>query len=181
MRRVWALLSVVVLAMTGFASAALAQGAATPVAEPPVAESAFARGMNQPAVLYTERGDMIATLTITDIERDWADYDEFYAPGAGYEYVAVTFDVTMQSRGNLEVGPYSFTLFDGFGLMNSPSWVSPAAGVESTVLESEETVASGETGTFTVIFEVYGDAPLAILTWQPNFSTAVMIDISDAD
>lgn len=179
MRRFLAFVSVLVLAMTGFASAALAQDAGTPVAETPEADSAYARGLDHPAVLYTERGAEIATLTVTDIEYDWSDYEQFYAPDAGKEYVAVTIEVSMMSRGSLGVSPFSFSLFDGFGVINSNAWVAPAAGVESTVLEDEEMVASGETATFTVVFEVYEDAPLAILMWQPSYSTAVMIDISD--
>ncbi|HWV24465.1 MAG TPA: hypothetical protein VNZ58_09745 [Thermomicrobiales bacterium] len=180
MRRMMVFVSVLVLAIASYAGSVRAQEAGTPPAASQDARSAFAHGMNRPAVLYSERGGEIATLTVTGIERGWADYSSYSSPDAGKEYIAVTFEVSMQSRGSLAISPYGFTLFDGWGMVNPVSWVTVDDGSDVTILSEDQQVASGETASFTVVFQVYEDAPLAIFTWQPGYSTAVMVDISDA-
>ena len=39
-------------------------------------ETAFAGGIGEPAAYFSERGDAIALITVTDVERGWQDYGE---------------------------------------------------------------------------------------------------------
>jgi hypothetical protein len=164
-------------------SATYAQFGATPEPDDDTGqaaeEAAYARGYDTPAYLFSERGDVIATLTVTDVERGWQDYAEFYEPSAGKEFVAVTFEVSMESRGSLLVSAYTFTLLDGFGYMNTASYAEPDTGNDQPILIEDVDVASGETVEFVVIFEVYEDAPLGMLMWQPEFTFFALVDFTD--
>lgn len=166
-------------------TATLAQrGASTPEAgttttEVTPGENAYARGFNAEGLLFSERGDTIATLVVTDVERDWQDYAQYYEPSAGKQFVAVTFQITMESRGSLLVSSYAFQLLDGYGFMNPSVWVEPAEGSDVPVLTEDTNVASGETVEFVVVFEAYEDAPLGFFLWQPEYGYYVMIDLTD--
>lgn len=166
-------------------TATLAQrGASTPesdtsTTEVTPGENAYARGFNAEGILFSERGDEIATLVVTDVQRDWQDYADYYEPTAGKQFVAVTFEVTMQSRGSLLVSSYAFQLLDGFGFMNPAVYVEPAEGSDVPVLTENTNVASGETVEFVVVFETYEGAPLGFFLWQPEDGYYVMIDLTD--
>ena len=164
---------------TGFA-----QRDATPEAEEASTEVtggefSYARGFDAEALLFSERGDTIATLVVTDVERDWQDYAEFYEPTAGKEFVAVTFEVSMESRGSLLVSSYSFQLLDGWGFMNAATWVEADEMSDVPVLTEDVDVASGETVEFVVVFEVFEDAPLGFFMWQPEYGFYAMVDLTD--
>lgn len=185
MKKIMSALFMMILMFGVVSSSALAQMDATPEAGEDSGsaggDSAFARGFDTPAVLFSERGDTIATLTVTDVERAWQDYGEFYEPAAGKEFVAVTFEVSMESRGSILVSGYTFTLLDGYGYMNTSTYVEAAETSDAPVLLEDVDVASGETVEFVVVFEVFEDAPLGILMWQPEFSFFALVDFTDED
>ena len=165
-------------------TATLAQRSSTPEVEAETTEVtegeyAYARGFNAEAILFSERGDTIATLVVTDVERDWQDYAQYYEPTAGKIFVAVTFEVTMESRGSLLVSSYTFQFLDGWGFMNSAAWVEADETADVPILVEDTDVASGETVEFVVVFEVFEDAPLGYFLWQPEYGFFVMIDLTD--
>lgn len=173
-----------VMMFSMMSTATLAQRDSTPEAEDEAAEvsegeTAYARGFNAEGILFSERGDTIATLVVTDVERDWQDYAEYYEPTAGKEFVAVTFEVSMESRGTILVSSYSFQLMDGWGFMNAAVWVEADEESEAPVLTEDTNVASGETVEFVVVFEVFEDAPFGYFLWQPEYEFFVMIDLTD--
>lgn len=176
---------IVMVMMFGLMSTAtFAQRDATPEpdvesAEVTEGEAAYARGFNAEALLYSERGDTIATLVVTDVERDWQDYAEYYEPTAGKQFVAVTFEVSMETRGSLLVSSYSFQLLDGWGFMNAAAWVEADEASDAPVLVEDVDVASGETVEFVVVFEVFEDAPLGYFMWQPEYGFFVMVDLTE--
>jgi hypothetical protein len=183
MKRFLSAFIVMVMMLGSMSTVALAQRAATPepVGETEVTEGelAYARGLNAEAILFSERGDTIATLVVTDVERDWQDYGSFYEPAAGKEYVAVTFEVTMESRGSIAVSSYSFQLLDGWGFMNSSAWVEADELSDVEVLTQDLNVASGETVESVIVFEVYEGAPFGYLVWQAEYGFFVMVDLTD--
>lgn len=173
-----------VMMFSMMSTATLAQRGSTPEAEDEAAEVtegefSYARGFNAEGILFSERGDTIATLVVTDVERDWQDYAEYYEPTAGKIFVAVTFEVTMESRGSLLVSSYAFQLMDGWGFMNPAGWVEADEDADVPVLVEDTDVASGETVEFVVVFEVFEDAPLGYFLWQPEYGFFVMIDLTD--
>jgi hypothetical protein len=187
MRKLLTALFALMLMLGSSASIAMAQDAGTPAAgnaegAAVAAESgdtSFAKGLDAEAIYFSERGDPVASLKVVDIERGWQDYGEYYEPDPGVEYIAVTFEVSVVSRGNLVVEPYDFSLIDGIGRNNSRSYVSPAEDSGVELLEDDVAVASGETAEMTVVFEVYEETQLGYFMWQPDSGIIIMIDLTE--
>lgn len=93
----------------------------------------------------------------------------------------MTFEVTMEDRGNIVVGAYALSLFDGYGYMNYAAFVEADPISDQEILLEDVEVASGETLAFTAIFEVSEDAPLWLLMWQPDYAFYAMVDFTDED
>lgn len=186
MRKLLTAFFALMLLLGSSASMAVAQDAATPepideeeVLVPEGDASSFARGFDVEATYFSERGDPIATLAVVDVERGWQDYHEWDEPSPGVEYVAVTFEVSVVSRGNLVVDPYNFSLIDSIGQNNSRSWASPAEDSGIEVFQDDAAVASGETTELVILFELYEEANLGYFMWQPDRGIIVMIDLTE--
>lgn len=183
MQKLLSLVLTLLFLIAGSASAVLAQDASTPETDTvaPVEDVAFARGLDAAAIYFSDRGDTVATMKVVEIERGWEDYDEYYAPETGKEFVLVTIEVEMMARGGLVLSPYAFTMFDGFGYMNSTAYAAPVAEANIELMEGDITVASGETVQATIAFQVYEGAPLGYLIWQPGNGIGTLIDLTEAD
>jgi hypothetical protein len=183
MRKMRSLLLVLALLVAGSASVVLAQDAATPASDTAGAagETAFARGLDAPAIYFSDRGDTVATMTVVEVERGWQDYSDYAVPETGKEYVLVTVEVEMMSRGGLVLSPYAFQLFDGYGYMNATAWGEAAEDADVELFLSDVTVASGETAEVVVVFQVYEGAPLGYLLWQPGGGIGTLIDLTEVD
>jgi len=182
MRKLLTAIFALMLMLGSTASIAMAQStpeASADSSAAAISETSFAKGLNAPATYFSERGDPVATMTVVDIERGWQDYGEYYAPDPGVEYVAVTFEISVVSRGNLVVEPYDFSLIDGIGRNNSRSWVDAADNSSVELFEDDAAVASGETAELTIIFEVYEETPLGYFMWQPSSGIIIMVDLTE--
>jgi len=152
----------------------MAQDTATPAASPVAADAQASAGSIDPALggtaVYVDvSGNPVANVTIDNAERNWQDFGEFYEPDPGVEYVA--FAVTVESvvsRGAVEVSDFDFTLQDSDGFLWRTSYVDVAEGVELTPLDDDLLLATGESFTFLVVFEVLQDQELAHIFWQPD-------------
>ncbi|MBA3379014.1 MAG: hypothetical protein H0T93_09030 [Chloroflexia bacterium] len=117
---------------------------------------------------YGENGDPSGTATVTGIERGWEDFEEFYEPERGSEYVAFTVVVESTiARGAIEVDDYDFSLQTTEGYLWSTSFASSETA-EPPLLEDAVSLASGDSEEFTIVFEVFEDEALAHLYWQPD-------------
>ncbi|HVL23667.1 MAG TPA: DUF4352 domain-containing protein [Thermomicrobiales bacterium] len=183
MRKLLLALCALFFMVGGSASVAMAQADATPAADEPAAgaagDTAFARGLDAPATYFAENGSPVATVTVSDVERGWQDFGEYYEPDPGVEYVAVTFQVESVSKSNLVVKAYDFSLLDGFGRNNSRSYVDAAEGSDVQLLDDDVAVASGETAEFTVVFELFEDTEIGYFMWQPDSGVIVLVDLSE--
>lgn len=116
-----------------------------------------------------ESGNPMATVTIENVERGWQDFGEYDEPDAGQEYVAMTVTVTSEvGRGSLEVSDYDFSLQDSDGFLWGTAYVEAADGVEVTPLEEDLNLASGDSATFLVVFQVLEGQQLTHAFWQPD-------------
>ena len=117
---------------------------------------------------YGEDGSEIGAVTIDSIERGWDAYDEYYEPEDGTEYVAfvVTVDSTI-SRGAIEVNLYDFSLQTATGYLWSNSYVNSSES-DPPILEDPVSLATGDSETFTVVFQVLEGEELAHIFWQPD-------------
>lgn len=173
MRKLFAILGAMLL-FTVSALGVMAQDTATPAASTPVAEGAVSGGAVDPAlgesVVYVDvSGNPVANITVEDVERNWQDYAEFSEPEPGIEYVAFTVTVeSVISRGAVEIRDFDFTLQDSAGFLWGTTFADAADGVEIGPLDDDVQLASGESATFLVVFEVLQDQQLAHLFWQPD-------------
>lgn len=117
---------------------------------------------------YDEEGDAAGNLTVQSIERGWEDYDEFYEPEDGSEYVAfvVTVESTV-SRGAIDIENYDFNLQTASGSFWGRSFASSETA-EPPLLEDTVSLADGDSEEFTLVFQVYEGEQLAHLFWQPD-------------
>jgi hypothetical protein len=116
-----------------------------------------------------ESGNPMATVTIDDVERGWKDFGEYDEPDAGNEYVAMTVTVTSEvGRGSLEVSDFDFSLQDSDGFLWGTAYADAAEGVEIVPLEDDLNLASGESATFLVVFQVLEGQQLTHVFWQPD-------------
>lgn len=168
MRKTFAiLLATVMFAATTFG--VMAQDASTPAAEAPISAGAVDPAVGDVATYVDVSGNPIAEATIDQVVRDWQDYGEFYEPDPGVEYVAFTITInSVINRGAVEVGDFDFSLQDSGGFLLGTSFVDAAEGVEPAPLDDDLNLASGESATFLVVFEVLQDQELAHLYWQPD-------------
>ncbi|HEV2127648.1 MAG TPA: DUF4352 domain-containing protein [Thermomicrobiales bacterium] len=167
------------IAMSLSTAGTAAQGAATPDATPAADTVIY-----MPSVEYIdEAGNVIAVMTVTDIEQDWTDYAEFYAPRAGNEFVRVTVQVESRvGRGTFTVEPYFFYLQDMDGFMYQavpiPTVEEEAAGFDpfASILD----LAGGETGELHLTFEVLSGVDLQALYFSPDLYTR-LITVAEFD
>lgn len=151
----------------------VAQDSATPAASPaadaPLSAGAVDPAIGDTAVYVDVSGNPVANVTVDNAERNWQDYGEFNEPEPGVEYIAFT--VTVESviaRGAVEVRDFDFTLQDSAGFIWGTSFADAADEVEVGPLDDDLNLATGESATFLVVFEVLQDQELAHLFWQPD-------------
>lgn len=167
MRRLFAVLGSLLL-FTVSAIGVTAQEA-TPAADEPLTAGAVDPALGDTATYVDVSGNPVANITVDEVVRDWQDYGEFDEPDPGVEYVAFTVTVeSVVNRGTVEVSDFDFTLQDSAGFLWGTSYASAADGVEITPLEDNLNLASGESATFLVVFEVLQDQELAHIFWQPD-------------
>lgn len=163
MRRILAFaMAFVMLAAT--AAGVLAQGASTPAATPTV---------DAPPVSYIdESGNPLAVFAVTNVERGWTEYSEFYAPQASNEYVRVTLSVrSMVGRGSVTLDSYDFILQDADGFISQGTVVPTEEEDMSGTFDYSGTLdlPGGQTGELTVVFEVLTGVELQALYYTPDF------------
>lgn len=179
MRKVLMAVLALMLTLGGSASLVTAQETATPEV-PAAGDAPVASDPDLSATYFTDRGAPIATLTIVDVERGWQEYSDRDVPSPGVEYVAVTFEVAVVSRGALEVKPNDFSMIDGIGRNNDRSRVRIAEESDAQLFEDAAAVASEEVGEFTLVFEAYEDTSLGYFMWQPERNVVVLVDLGEA-
>jgi hypothetical protein len=72
-------------------------------------------------------------------------------------------------------------MLDGFGYVNQSTYVEAAETSNQPVLIEDVNVASGETVESVVVFEIFEDAPLGMLMWQPELSFFALVDFTEED
>ncbi len=163
-----ALFATLLLLGSGTALAATAQDEATPEAGPSEGSNPIDPAVGDTVTYYGEDGNSSGTATVTGITRGWTDFDEFYEPEFGLEYVAFTVVVESTiARGAIEVDDNDFSLQTAAGYLWRTSIVQSETA-DPPRLEEAVSLASGDSEEFTIVFEVFEDEPLGHLFWQPD-------------
>ena len=168
MRKLFTAVVAVGLMMSGLITAAAQDGS-----------TAVVSGFDTPATWIDARGNDVATLQVTGIENDWAEYSEYSEPERGYMFVAVNYTITNISDSSLIVEPYDFSLLDQFGRNNGRAYVSLADDASSEIFEDDRALASDEVAELTQIFQIPLDVAPAMFMWQPDSGILMMVDISE--
>ncbi len=142
--------------------------------------TASATGLNSPATYFDTRGNEVATVEVTGVQEDWAEYDEYSAPDRGYAYRAVEFTVTNVSDTSMIVENYDFSLLDATGRNSSSAWVSPADDSTTALFEDDVPLGGGESADLVLVFETPSDIPAQALLWQPDYGTLVSVNFGEA-
>ncbi len=99
---------------------------------------------------FGEDGNPAGTATAMSIERGWEDFDEFYEPEDGYEYVAFTVVVESTiSRGAIDVEEFDFSLQTAAGYLWSTSFAA-SSEADPPLLDDSLSLASGDSEEFTI-------------------------------
>ncbi|MGC4107361.1 MAG: hypothetical protein QM753_13645 [Thermomicrobiales bacterium] len=175
------------LLLIGSSVSALAQANATPQADDATASANTAEvnpvnpQIGDVVTYFASNGDAIATVKVTNVERNWEGYDKYQEPETGTEYLAVTIEIESTiTRGAVEVSPYDFNLQDGHSFL----WRTAYARNEDSpkdvqVLTDDLLLAGGEKAEFLVIFQTYIDEPLQNVFWNPESSLLTLADLSE--
>lgn len=124
----------------------------------------------------TESGSEVAELRASEVILEWEDYNEYYVPSPGKQYVAITVEVTnLGSRGVLIIRADDFRLQDADGFFLSRSWADASDTSDIVPSESEVGVAPGETEEVVLVYEVLTGVGLSHLFWQPEFERLITI------
>lgn len=129
-----------------------------------------------------ESGSEIATLTVLQMVRPWEEYDEFYEPQAGTEYVAFEIEIThLGRRGDLVVRAFDLRLQDVDGFLLSQAWAEARSDAELSPETDEIVIAPDATATLVVVFQVIEEIELSHLFWLPEYDRMITIaDLSES-
>ena len=156
------------LVLSGAVLAALVPAAAahaTTVPEPtepaasdsvPPGDSVATDASAQPALIYDDSGNPVASVTFQSSEVGWTDYEEGNDPEAGNEYVRVMVTVeSLITEGTFGVGVGDFILQDNNGFITTAESVASATQAETDEdITDEADLANGESLDLTLTFEV---------------------------
>ncbi len=170
MRKILVALFATLFLMSGSATMVATAGEATPETGSDKASESnpVDPEVGDTVTYFTEDGEAAGTITVESVERGWEEYDEFYEPEEGTEYVA--FVVTVEStieRGGIDVESYDFSLQTASGGYWGTAFASSETA-DPPLLEDDISLANGDSETFTLVYQVYEGETLAHLFWSPD-------------
>ncbi|MEJ7837213.1 MAG: hypothetical protein WKF81_00230 [Thermomicrobiales bacterium] len=132
----------------------------------------------EPVSYISESGSEIATLQVTQVVRPWDEFDEFYEPTTGTEYVAFQIEVThLGRRGDLVIRGSDFRLQDVDGFLIGEAFANAVDDAELAPTEDDLAIPSGETMQVVVVFQIIEGIDLSNLYWLPEYDR--MITVAD--
>ena len=133
----------------------------------------------EPATIYDESGNPVATVTVTRAELAWTDYEEGNDPESGGEYVRVTVSVeSLVTEGSFGVAIDDFILQDNDGFVTTANSVPTAAQAEADdeITEAAD-LASGESVELALTFEVNSNVGPQSVFYRPDDER--LVDVSE--
>lgn len=165
----------IVILLCMLTTPAIAAQAQTPEATPSGAPTAFVTGLNQPATFFDGRGNPVFEITLTGIEEDWQEYDEYSAPDRGMQYLKLDFTFTNLTDRSDIISPYDIMLIDEFGMAVEQGYFSD----RSDLITDDVAIAGGETIEGSVVYAIYTDLEPMMVMWAPEYDLHVFIYIGE--
>lgn len=170
MRTIVVMLGALLIIVTTLAGS-LAQDVTLPVDATPPGPSVDP-AIGETVSYLDANGEPIAHITVEEVVREWQGDGEADESDTDIEYLAFIISIeSVVTRGTVEVSEFDFTLHDGEGFLWGASFADVADVAEEAgiaPLDEDVSLASGDTVTFLVVFEVLPGQPLAHLFWQPD-------------
>lgn len=137
--------------------------------------SVYADTTNQ-LVMYTDtEGNDLMTLTVTEVNHDFAGYLDGQYADHGYSYRLVAFTLENISDSTFNVNLMTFAIIDAFGYSHYRAHVEREIGYE---FQSDIDVEAGEVVEQELVFELPAHADSALFRWEPDFRIALLVNIS---
>lgn len=163
-----------------FLAAALMMVGVMGVAAQDDATTSFANGLNTPATWTDDRGNVVATLEVNEIDTDWTGHSEYSTPERGYLFQAVTFTVNNISGSSLIVEPYDFSLVDETGRNNGRTYVSLNEENEGLIFDEDVPLAADESAELTLVYQTPVDVAAAAMVWQPESGVLIIANFGES-
>lgn len=135
----------------------------------------FAQGLNTPATYTDIRGNPVFSISVTGVERDWQGYEQYSAPEASKEYVAVSLTVTNLTSRASTVSPYMIQMLDSTGMLMEQAYLYEV----TDIWVDDISVPAGESVEGTMLFLMYTDLEPMMLMWQPEYGVFVMVYLGE--
>lgn len=141
--------------------------------------NAIAWGQENASTFTDAFANPVATFQVTEINDNWEDYDEYWAPEENSQYIAVSVSVTNQTDRIVEVDHYDFVLANADGTDSRVARVSVEDDAEEPFRGTEQ-LQPNESVEVTMVFEVPASTEPIAVVWQPNYSVVNMVVIAQA-
>jgi hypothetical protein len=150
-------------------------GAATP----PPGDSVATDDQAQPALVYDDSGNPVASIQFHGAETGWSDYEEGEDPDPGNEYVRAMVTVeSLITEGTFGVSVGDFVLQNNNGFLTDAATVRSANEAESDEeITDEADLANGESLDLTLVFQVVSSiGPQSIFYTNDD---DILVDVAD--
>ena len=124
------------------------------------------------------KGNEVATITLTGIERDWTGYSSSHKQPEGVEYVATALEVTVTNKDDLEISHSAFSLQVDPGVLVDQAAVRSDT-IDPPMLINKETIAPGDTLAFSLVFAMPDGTPLTSLFWTTEDAFLTVASFAD--
>ena len=143
-------------------------------------ETSYAEGLNAPVTWSDNRGDVMASLQVTEVNPDWMDYEDGRGPDRNFVYQTVSIAVTNNTGDDWELSANSFSLVDAYGRVIRPSHVNVAEDVDYELLRGSVTVAQDETSELVLMYELPAGVDAGLLVWDQGSGKGAIVNLMDA-
>lgn len=149
------------------------------VADATAVEDSTESPAGEPATIYDDSGNPVASVIAGGAESAWGDYEEGNDPEAGREYLRMTVTVeSLITEGTFGINVDDFVLQDNNGYVTTAENVPTAAQAEAGEdITGEADLANGESVELTLTFEVVSSVGPQSIFYRPDDER--LVDITD--
>jgi hypothetical protein len=152
-------------------------GAATP----PPGDSVATEESGQPALVYDDSGNAVASIRFRGAETGWSGYPEGEEPDPGNEYVRAMITVeSLVNEGAFGIGAGDFILQNNNGFLTDAESIASANEEETDEdITDEADLANGESLDLTLTFQVESSVGPQSIFYQPEGDDEVLVDVAE--
>jgi hypothetical protein len=149
------------------------------VGAPPAGDTVATDENAQPATVFDDSGNPVASVLFQGSEIGWSDYEEGNDPDAGNEYVRVMVTVeSLITEGTFNVNVDDFILQSNNGFLTTAETIATAAQAEADEeITDEADLANGESLDLTLTFQVVSSIGPQSVFYRPDDD--ILVDIAE--